>query len=79
MNRVSPDLIEATDVARLAAMHGEDQCTVAMWMLTMAVRTMVIMGGADATVEALDAVIVRLRGAYPGPMTPKPTHQGGRA
>ena len=77
---LSSDLLEAINVARLAAAHGEDQCTVAIAQLMMVVRTMVFMGANEATDDTLDALGVRVRlGDYPDPMQPVPTHPGGHA
>ena len=73
MNRVSHDLIDAIDVAHLAAAHDEDQCTVAIAMMTMALRHLVFVGGRDATAEMLHGVVASVgRGDYP-----EPTHAAG--
>ena len=72
---LSSDLLEAINVARLAAAHGEDQCTVAIAQLMMAVRSLVIIGGSEATVETLEGVSLRIRQGN----CPEPTHAAGHA
>ncbi len=72
---LSSDLFEAINVAHLAAAHGEDQCTVAIAQLMMAVRSLVIIGGSEATAETLEGVSLRIRHGD----CPEPIHAAGHA
>ena len=75
MTSISPDLIDALDVNRLSVQYGEDGAVVAIWMLTMALRYFVFVGGKDATAEMLDGVVASVgRGDYP-----EPIHLAGNA
>ena len=63
---LSSDLLEAINVARLAA-------ALAIAQLMMAVRSLVIIGGSEATVETLEGVSLRIRQGK----CPEPTHAAG--
>ena len=68
---LSFDLLQAINVARLAAAHDEDQYT----QLMMAVRSLVLIGGSEATAETLEGVSLRIRQGN----CPEPTHAAGHA
>ena len=66
-------MIDTLDVNRLSVQFGENGGVIAVWMLTMALRYFVFVGGKDATADMLQGVVASVRrGDYP-----EPIHQAG--
>ena len=75
MKTISPNLINALNVNRLAAEFGVDGAAIAIWMLATAVRYLTFVGGRDATAAMLEGVMASVcRGEYP-----EPIHLAGNA
>lgn len=73
---ISPALLAALDIARLAEQHGDDPNEIANAMIVMGARALCMIGGRAATAEALDAWAVRVAqgDGFGGPL-----HEAGHA
>ncbi len=73
---VSPALLRALDIARLAERHDDDPAEIATAMIVMGARALALIGGRDAASASLHTWAVRVA---QGEGFAEPLHEAGHA